>query len=62
MNSHNASTLQRSAAPIFDEVEAVGSVKIISKTRDEMVLMTKAQLDKLLSSKTQRSVFSELHA
>lgn len=57
MNSHNASTLQRAAAPIFNDVEALGAVKIVSKTRETMFLMTRDQVEKIIFSKEQRRLF-----
>lgn len=63
MQVFKASDLQREGARVFDAVEATGSVKVQSKTREPMFLLTGEQIKKLLSSKTQREVMAaELQA
>lgn len=57
MNLFNASTLQRSSAEVFNAVESTGAVKIASKSRERMFLVTEGQLEKIMGSKTQRDVF-----
>lgn len=63
MQIHKASDLQREGAKVFDDVECLGMVKIISRARDDMHIMTDAQLRRLIESPTFREVIAaELQA
>jgi len=57
-----ATQFKRNSSPIYNEMQATGAVTIKNADRGDMVLMTRLQLDKLLSSKAQREVFMEMQA
>tara|TARA_R110002051_G_C8435883_1_gene454215 strand:- start:25 stop:213 length:189 start_codon:yes stop_codon:yes gene_type:complete len=62
MKAFTPTQIQRSGSDLYNEVQASGAAKINHKGRPEMVVLSTELLDKLLSSKTQREVFKELHA
>jgi len=52
--------IQRKGVDLYNEVQAKGAAMIKHQGRPSMVVMTDEQLNKLLTSQTQREVFAEL--
>lgn len=60
MKEFTATDIQRRGTALYNEVQAIGSAKIVHKSRPEMVVMTTCQLLKILESKAQRDVFIDI--
>ena len=47
----SATELRQDSSKVFNQVQSMGWVKIKSRSRPDMVLLTQKELDELLSSK-----------
>jgi len=56
MTTYTTTEFLRNSSPVFNDVQALGWVKLVSRNRPDMVLLTQQELDSIISQAKQEHI------